>query len=45
MNGFSASPGYGHDYRTDFAHAWTMLVPPAGWTVDDADRLRAFLGI
>lgn len=45
MNGFSASPGYGHDYRTDFAHAWTMLVPPDGWTVADADRLRAHLGL
>lgn len=45
MNGFSAAPGFGHDYRTDFAHAWTAIVPPDGWTFADADRLREHLGL
>jgi uncharacterized membrane protein len=45
MAGFSASPGYGHDYRTDFVHAWSALAPPTGWTSADADRLQAHLGL
>jgi uncharacterized membrane protein len=45
MAGFSASPGYGHDYRTDFVHAWTAIAPPDGWTDADADRLQAHLGL
>lgn len=45
MAGFSASPGYGHDYRTDFVHAWSALAPPEGWTAEDADRLQAHLGL
>lgn len=45
MAGFSASPGYGHDYRTDFVHAWSAIAPPEGWTAADADRLQAHLGL
>jgi uncharacterized membrane protein len=45
MAGFSASPGYGHDYRTDFVHAWSAIAPPDGWTDDDADRLQTHLGL
>ena len=45
MAGFSASPGFGHDYRTDFVHAWAALLPPAGWTNDDSNELLAHLNL
>ncbi|MEZ5273003.1 MAG: alpha/beta-hydrolase family protein [Ilumatobacteraceae bacterium] len=43
MNGFSASPGYGHDYRNELTRAWAALVPPPGWTDGDTDALNAAL--
>ena len=30
MAGFSATPGFGHDYRTDFVHSWAAIAPPEG---------------
>jgi uncharacterized membrane protein len=45
MAGFSASPGYGHDYRTDFVHAWAAILPPDGWGEADSQRLLAHLGL
>ncbi len=45
MAGFSASPGYGHDYRTDFVHAWAAILPPPGWTEADSRRLLEHLGL
>jgi uncharacterized membrane protein/1-acyl-sn-glycerol-3-phosphate acyltransferase len=45
MNGFSAAPGYGHDYRNRLTHAWAAIVGPDGWTQADTDRLDAFLGL
>ncbi|HSM65298.1 MAG TPA: alpha/beta-hydrolase family protein [Ilumatobacteraceae bacterium] len=45
MAGFSATPGFGHDYRTDFVHSWAAIAPPEGWTAADSDRLRAHLGL
>ncbi len=45
MAGFSASPGYGHDYRTDFVHAWAAILPPGGWTDADSQRLLEHLGL
>jgi uncharacterized membrane protein len=45
MNGFSAAPGHGHDYRDAFVDAWAALVPPAGWTDGDTARLLATLGL
>lgn len=43
MNGFSASPGYGHDYRNELTRAWAAVVPPPGWTDADTDALNAAL--
>jgi len=43
MAGFSAPPGFGHDYRLDYVDAWTQVSPPDGWTDADTDRLELFL--
>jgi uncharacterized membrane protein len=43
MAGFSAPPGFGHDYRLDYAQGWADVVPPDGWADHDTDRLEAFL--
>jgi uncharacterized membrane protein len=43
MNGFSASPGFGHDYRNNLAAAWAAVLPQVGWTAADTDRLNDFL--
>ena len=40
MEGFSAVPGFGHDYTNSFAEAWSAVVPPAGWTDADTARLN-----
>jgi uncharacterized membrane protein len=45
MAGFSATPGFGHDYRTAWVHAWAAIAPPVGWTTADSDRLRTHLGL
>jgi uncharacterized membrane protein len=42
MAGFSAPPGYGHDYRLDYPEAWSQVVPPEAWTDDDTAELEAF---
>lgn len=45
MNGFSATPGHGHDYSVELVDAWAAVAPPEGWTAADTDRLReALLG-
>lgn len=43
--GFSAVPGFGHDYRDQFVTAWSAIVPPDGWTSADSERLEAHLGL
>lgn len=43
MAGFSATPGFGHDYRTAWVHSWASIAPPEGWTTADSDRLRTHL--
>jgi uncharacterized membrane protein len=43
MNGFSASPGHGHNYNPDLGHAWAALVAPSGWTAGDTERLAQIL--
>jgi uncharacterized membrane protein len=43
MNGFSASPGHGHNYNPDFARAWAALVAPSDWTSAETDRLAQAL--
>jgi uncharacterized membrane protein len=39
MNGFSASPGHGHNYNPDFGRAWAALVAPSDWTAAETERL------
>ena len=43
MAGFSAPPGFGHDYRLDYVNGWGQVAPPSGWTNGDASRLEQFL--
>ncbi len=43
MAGFSAPPGFGHDYRLDYVDAWSRVAPPDGWTDEDTARLEQFL--
>lgn len=43
MAGFSAVPGFGHDYTNALAAAWAAVAPPVGWTDDDTRRLEALL--
>jgi uncharacterized membrane protein len=43
MNGFSAAPGYGHDYRNAFVDAWAALLQPKDWTEADSQSLLTFL--
>jgi uncharacterized membrane protein len=43
MAGFSAPPGYGHDYRLDYVEGWSQVAPPDGWTAADSERLEQFL--
>lgn len=43
MAGFSAPPGYGHDYSVDFVGAWATVTQPDDWTSDDTVALSAFL--
>ena len=45
MNGFSASPGFGHDYRNNLAAAWAAVLAPDGWTDADTQRLNELLGL
>ncbi len=45
MNGFSASPGFGHDYRNNLTAAWAAIFPPDGWTNADTQRLNELLGL
>jgi uncharacterized membrane protein len=42
MAGFSAPPGYGHDYRLDYPDSWAAVVPPAGWTEADTTALEDY---
>ncbi len=43
MAGFSAPPGFGHDYQLDYVRAWADVVPPDGWTATDTTRLEQHL--
>lgn len=45
MNGFSAAPGFGHDYRNNLAAAWVAILPPDGWTDAETQRLNELLGL
>lgn len=42
MAGFSAPPGFGHDYRLDYPAAWAHVVAPEGWSEDDTAALEEF---
>lgn len=43
MAGFSAAPGYGHNYGINFVTGWAAVVPPPGWTAADSARLQRHL--
>jgi uncharacterized membrane protein len=43
MAGFSAPPGFGHDYAPAYVAAWSQVAPVEGWTADDTARLEAFV--
>jgi uncharacterized membrane protein len=45
MNGFSAAPGFGHDYRNHLTSAWAAVAPAEGWTDADTARLDEHLGL
>jgi uncharacterized membrane protein len=36
-------PGFGHTYATEYAKGWASVVPPAGWTARDTERLERFV--
>lgn len=35
--------GHGHNYAPDIVAAWAAVVPPAGWTVEQSDRLQKLI--
>ena len=41
--GFSAPPGYGHNYAVDLITGWAAVAAPEGWTNADTSRLEAHL--
>jgi len=41
--GFSAPPGFGHDFRLDYVDGWSQVAPPDGWTDADTEQLERFL--
>ena len=43
MAGFSAPPGFGHDFRLDYVGGWSQVAPPDGWTDADTEQLEQFL--
>lgn len=41
--GTSAPPGHGHRFGVGQAEAWSLILPPDGWSTTDTDRLVAVL--
>jgi uncharacterized membrane protein len=41
--GFSAGPGFGHNYSVDFVSGWASEASPADWSTGDTGRLVAHL--
>lgn len=41
INSQSVPQGHGHVYGSNSARAWARIIPPAGWTDADTDRLAA----
>lgn len=41
--GFSAGPGFGHNYSIDFVSGWASVAPPDGWSPGDTARLEVHL--
>jgi uncharacterized membrane protein len=35
--------GHGHRYGGELATAWAAILPPAGWTARDTDRLAGLI--
>jgi len=44
MAGFSAGPGFGHNYSIDFVSGWASVVPPDEWSEADTQALEDHLG-
>ncbi len=42
--GTNAPIGHGHKFGSAQTEAWSMIVPPSGWTSGQTQRLVAFLG-
>lgn len=43
MAGFSATPGYGHNYNPSAANGLAAIAAPAGWSAEDTVRLSELL--
>ncbi len=43
ISGFTAQPGFGHDYSNAFVPGWVAIAGPDGWTEADTYRLAAHL--
>jgi uncharacterized membrane protein len=43
MAGFSAAPGYGHNYDPNMADAWTLVAAPDAWSAARTEQLRTVL--
>ena len=41
--GFSAGPGFGHNYSVDFVSGWAAVAPPDAWSDNDTEQLIAHL--
>lgn len=41
--GTGAPPGHGHKFGPAQAEAWSLILPPAGWTMEDTDAMLARL--
>jgi uncharacterized membrane protein len=41
--GTSAPPGHGHRFGVAQAEAWSLILPPEGWSSADTHRLVAVL--
>jgi len=43
LHQLSTTPGFGHDYSTDYVKGWASAIPPEGWTDAETERLEQFI--
>jgi uncharacterized membrane protein len=43
LHQLGTTPGFGHDYSTDYVKGWASVLPPEGWTDADTQRLEQFI--